>query len=224
MPGIGLCPAANENHTLQAEITVSTDYVFRGYSRSASEPAAQAGLNYRHRSGVFGSLWGSTVDFEFDEFAAEEPDGEVRVLGGYGRPVGRNWSWNALIVRDEFLNADMDLDASYTEALVSARFRGLIAVTAAWSPEFLGSEFRSFFLEISGSYPLPLGFSVSAGGGRADLEIDEFDYLYGHLAAGWSAGLFSLDLGYYGGGGQPIPPWGEVVDGSWVLSASARFP
>ena len=33
-----------------------------------------------------------------------------------------------------------------------------------------------------------------------------------------------LMFGYFEADGRPIPGWGEVADGAWVFSASARFP
>ncbi len=56
---------------LQAEVTATSDYVFRGYSRSEGDPALQAGLRYRHRSGFFVGGWASTVRFAYDDMIGD---------------------------------------------------------------------------------------------------------------------------------------------------------
>ena len=44
----GSAQAASDDRSpaLRAEVTVTSDYVFRGYSRSEGDPALQAGLRY----------------------------------------------------------------------------------------------------------------------------------------------------------------------------------
>ena len=49
-------------------------------------------------------------------------------------------------------------------------------------------------------------------------------HLYGHAELGRTFGPISVNLGYYDSDGVQIPPWGEVVDCSWVLGLTARFP
>ena len=224
LSGIDVPAAAQTRRPLQAEVTLATDYIFRGYSRSDSTPVVQAGLRFRHRAGFSAGLWGSTVDFPSDAGLGDERRGELRAFAGFGRPVGQNWSWNLFVVHSEFPDAEPRLDTSYTEALASAQFRDLFAATVAYTRDYLGSDIPGFFVELSGSYPLPRDFHLSAGVGWAELDLSVADYVYGHVAAGWSVGRFSLDLGYYESDGLTIPIWGEVADGSLVFSVSARFP
>ncbi len=224
LAGISVSAAEETRPAFQANVTLSTDYIFRGYSRSDADPVFQAGLSYRHRVGFFAGLWGSTVEFAADEGAGDERQVELRALAGFGRTIGQSWSWNLSVVHSEFPDAVPLLDTSYTEASASAQFRDLFAITIAYTGDYLGSDIPTFFIEVSGSYPLPGNFNLSAGVGQAELDLHHLDYVYGHLAAGWTLGRFSLDLGYYESDGRSIPSWGEVADGTLVFSISARFP
>ena len=47
--------------TTTGQLTLSTDYRFRGVSQTSNNPAFQGALNLSHDSGVYGSLWGSNV-------------------------------------------------------------------------------------------------------------------------------------------------------------------
>ncbi|XID74848.1 TorF family putative porin [Alkanindiges sp. WGS2144] len=42
-------------------ISLSTDYRFRGVSRTSNNPAIQGAINFNHESGAYASLWGSNV-------------------------------------------------------------------------------------------------------------------------------------------------------------------
>ncbi len=209
---------------LQAEVTVTSDYVFRGYSRSEGDPALQAGLRYRHRSGFFVGGWASTVRIAYDEFMEDPRRTEVRGSTGYARSVGQNWFWNALVVRYEFPGSADRTDTSYTEFQVSAQYRELVSTTIAYTSSYLGRDGSGLFGEVTAGYPLPFNLDLSVGIGYAELDPSSASYFYGHAEFGRTFGPISVNLGYYDSDGARIPPWGEVVDGTWVLGISARFP
>ncbi len=214
----------DRSRALQAEVTVTSDYVFRGYSRSEGDPALQAGLRYRHRSGFFVGGWASTVRFAFDDRFGDPRRAEVRGFTGYARPVGRNWLWNALVVRYEFPDSDDRIDTSYTEFQASAQYRELVSTTIAYTSSYLGHDGSGLFVEVTAGYPLPLKLDLSVGIGYAELDPSSVSHFYGHAELGRTFGPISVNLGYYDSDAVPIPPWGEVVEGSWVVSLTARFP
>ena len=222
----GSAQAASDDRSpaLRAEVTVTSDYVFRGYSRSEGDPALQAGLRYRHRSGFFVGGWASTVRFAYDDMIGDPRHVEVRGSAGYARPVGQNWFWNALVVRYEFPGSGDMVDTSYTEAQVSVQYREWVSATIAYASSYLGRDGSGLFGEVTAGYPLPFNFDLSAGIGYAELDPSSVSHLYGHAELGRTFGPISVNLGYYDSDGVQIPPWGEVVDGSWVLGLTARFP
>ncbi len=50
----------------------------------------------------------------------------------------------------------------------------------------------------------------------------DLDYGYGHLGLARSLESLDLELAYYRADSRPVPSWGGVADGSWVLSVSLR--
>ena len=220
----GAAESASDDRSpaLQAEVTVTSDYVFRGYSRSEGDPALQAGLRYRHRSGFFVGGWASTVRIVYDDMIGDPRRVEIRGSAGYARPAGQNWFWSALVVQYEFPGSD-DIDTSYTEAQVSAQYRELVSTTIAYSSSYLGRD-RGLFGEVTVGYPPPFQLDLSIGIGYAELDPSSLNHFYGHAGVGRTFGPISVKLGYYDSGGVPIPPWGEVVDGIAVLGITAEFP
>ena len=215
-------PAAGSWH---AAVSVATDYVFRGFSRSDSDPALQAGLRYQHPSGFGAGVWGSTVGFPADEGAASERRVELHAFAGYSTPLTEDWSLSGFLLRYEYPGASADIDESYSEAELSIAYRGMFQASLAYTPDVLATGFSGLFAEVSGRHALPRLVDLSGGIGRAELDTPfPTSYSYGHLGIGWSRHGFDFALGYYRSDSRPIPRWGSVADGSLVFSLSARFP
>lgn len=68
--------------TVSGNATFVSDYRFRGVSLSNKNPAVQAGINLNHQSGVFGSIWGSSID-NFNGATTE-----IDLTGGWSGSLG----------------------------------------------------------------------------------------------------------------------------------------
>lgn len=44
------------------QLTLSTDYRFRGVSKTSNNPAIQGALSFNHESGAYASIWGSNIE------------------------------------------------------------------------------------------------------------------------------------------------------------------
>lgn len=206
-------------------VTAASDYVFRGFSRTRGRPAVQAGVSYRHGSGVVAGLWASSVDLAYVEEATDRRRLELQGFAGYSVSFEPGWSLSALLVRYQYPGGAGSVEVGYTELAVAAYWRELVSVTVAHTDDVFGSGRPALFAELSGRYPVAWSFDLAAGVGRGELDVaGDFDYTYGHLGVGRALGRLELELGYYFSDSQEVPRWGEVADGSWVLAASWRWP
>ncbi len=69
--------AEDSPHTLSANVSLTSDYVFRGVSQTQGKPAIQGGFDYSHSSGLYLGTWGSNVSW-------------VSVVDGSGNPFKEN--------------------------------------------------------------------------------------------------------------------------------------
>ncbi|MRR50320.1 MAG: hypothetical protein EG825_05310 [Rhodocyclaceae bacterium] len=53
--------AAPSEHTFTGNMTLTTDYRFRGISQSFKLPAVQGGIDYSHSSGIYLGTWASSI-------------------------------------------------------------------------------------------------------------------------------------------------------------------
>ena len=78
---------------VSGELTLMSDYRFRGVSRSDEDPAAQAGVMVRHESGIYAGARGTTLRGN-DGFRLRSPafgqqgDVQVDLYAGYGTDLG----------------------------------------------------------------------------------------------------------------------------------------
>lgn len=182
-----------------ASVTGTSDYIFRGFSQTDEDPAAQASLDVTY--GIFyAGLWGSNVDSNFVGGSSAEVDlyaGIKPVWGPVTFDLGVIYYWYP---GDEVVGGNeqdyVELKAGYS--IESPWIKGLTSgTTVYWSPDYALEQGEVFTVESAASYALPkVGiFSPSisgvfgtvygdAGDGFVPLGIDaEDEYSY------WNAGL-----------------------------------
>jgi uncharacterized protein (TIGR02001 family) len=70
--------------TVSANAAVVTDYRFRGISQTDKRFALQGGITATHASGLYVSVWGSSID----DYVAAGGDQELDLIAGFSKTVG----------------------------------------------------------------------------------------------------------------------------------------
>lgn len=84
-----MAQAAEESpHSFSGNLTLTSDYVFRGISQTGGEPAVQGGLDYSHASGFYLGTWASNVGWLEDFQGYQKGNVEFDVYGGYRGGIG----------------------------------------------------------------------------------------------------------------------------------------
>lgn len=72
-----------------ANVSVASDYAFRGISQTLGEAAIQGGMDLAHPLGLYLGAWGSSVNFGEDLASGARAQMELDVYGGVaGAPLG----------------------------------------------------------------------------------------------------------------------------------------
>lgn len=81
--------AAEESpHTLTANVSLASDYIFRGISQTGGDPAIQGGFDYAHKSGFYLGTWASNVGWIEDFQVYNSGNVEIDLYGGYRNTIG----------------------------------------------------------------------------------------------------------------------------------------
>ena len=147
-------------------VTLTTDYVWRGISQTQGEPAIQGGLDVSHESGFYVGTWASNVDFEGDASA------ELDFYAGYGMDITEDISWDIGYIMYTYTDASndgADFDEVYTSVSGYGATVGVAYSTDTPTPTDNGSmssEAATYWF-VGYETDLPfwgLGLSLRSGG------------------------------------------------------------
>lgn len=181
-------------------VTLTSDYSFRGETQTGRDPAIQGGFELAFDSGFSIGTWASNVNF--GPYRGESEGGpsdptytsmELDLYIGYGADISDDASWNLSLIRFEYPNEGA---ADYIELAFSVSV-GDLTLGANYSPEYLGEGGDTFFYPYVG-YSIALGenasLDVQVGQGIGDTG-DHMDY--SAMLGGSMAGL-DLAIGLVG--------------------------
>ena len=84
-------PAATPDYTITGNMTIASDYRFRGISQTNKNPAIQGGVDFAHSSGIYLGNWNSNIDSGLFTGANIEMDfygGWKATFGDFGLDIG----------------------------------------------------------------------------------------------------------------------------------------
>jgi uncharacterized protein (TIGR02001 family) len=222
---VGVRSASAAGLELSAELTLTTDYVFRGVSQTMSAPALQGSLNVSHEIGFFAYVWGSNVDYVADGDPDDGADTEVDVLVGYSREISDRIAVTASWVRYSFPGMKDEIRYDFHEWTGEVTVDDRYSVTVAWSPDVFGSGGSSLYYSASTVFDLPANLLLALELGRYDLR-KSYGESYDHAAASITGSLDPLrwTLGYHLTSGDAKTIFQEsTVAPEFVLSFSVSF-
>lgn len=79
---------AEEASPFSANVSMTTDYLFRGISQTGHDPAIQGGFDYAHNSGLYIGVWGSNVGWIEDYQLYASGNLELDFYGGFRSGFG----------------------------------------------------------------------------------------------------------------------------------------
>ena len=212
--------------TFSANVAVTSDYIFRGFSQTSEGPAIQGGFDAT--CGLFYvGVWGSSLDWgPIPRFGAEGDTTWASLeLDPYAGIKGKFWGigWDLGVIYYGYPNSARNFDADFNrfrneyleiKAGASAEIwkDGTLGLTAFYSPDYQYETGNVWTVEggFAQAFPAFWGFTPSVSALIGFQYGDDDDYLVRGIADGddsytyWNAGLalgflekWSLDLRYW---------------------------
>jgi len=92
--------AAPAEHTFTANVTLASEYIYRGIGQTNRKPALQGGFDYSHASGLYAGVWGSNVSWLSDGRSDVSSSAEIDLYGGYKNTfAGGDWNYDVGVLR-----------------------------------------------------------------------------------------------------------------------------
>lgn len=162
-------PALAETSPVTSNVTLTSNYLYRGISQTGAKPAIQGGFDYAHSSGFYIGAWGSSISWLSDSGVASNAGLELDTYLGF--KGGDKVTYDAGFLR---YNYPGTYAAGATKADTNEVYGqiGYSIVTAKLS-YCLGDLFGvskakgSTYFDLSVSYPIAdSGFTVGAHYGK----------------------------------------------------------
>lgn len=235
-------PAApTPDWTITGNVSLSSDYRFRGISQTDKRPSFSGGFDVAHSSGFYVGNWNSNIDSDFFQGGNIEMDfygGYKGTLADIGYDLGAIYYYypgsgrkgNTASVK----NTELYVGASYGP--VSLKFS--YPLSDFFNAEQIyggGNAGGSYYVDLSGAYDLGSGFGVNGHVGYQKLKgaakVTEFD---GHVAndvVDWKLGItygfsngFTAAVSYIDTNRNlPGATGHKISNGTGVLSISKTF-
>lgn len=180
---------------LSGNVTLASEYIFRGQALSDGNPALQAGIDYEHNSGLFVGAWASTVDLVSP---SGRRDAELDYYVGWHFAGDSPWSGALSLMHYTYPGQTTSFDYDYTEALATVSWDGRYSLEFGYADEVYGFGVSARHIEMRIDWPLRNAWVISSGLGVNDLyKLGSSRYLYGDLGISARFSRVTVDLRWY---------------------------
>jgi uncharacterized protein (TIGR02001 family) len=192
--------AAAENW--DGSVAITSDYLLRGVSQSAGNPAAQIEARVHSQSGWQAGVLISTNELNPVDGTTAEVDASV----GYAWQMRSDWSTNLRLTHYASPWSKHSGLYEYDEVIINAAYRDIAYVAAAWSPNtsrlFQGvgwsKKQNAAAYDAGLRWPLAASFALTAGVGYYDLsKLIGRGYWYWNTGLSYSRHSLSAEVGYF---------------------------
>ena len=174
----------------------TTNYTWRGFTKSANKPALQANIDYEHSSGLYVGASASTVNFG-DRGFSDRSNVEITPYLGWSVEVEDDWRIDLQIQRYIYDGKIFNNESDYNELYVLVHYRDVLTTRISFSPDYYDREQPAADFGLTGRFPVTENVNFSAGAGYSlARDVLEYDYLYWNAGISWYHPYGALDLRY----------------------------
>ena len=226
MPGLASAQASSP-HSITGNMSIVSDYRFRGISQTFVQPAIQGGIDYSHKSGFYLGNWNSNVN------GLSYTDGsiEMDVYGGYKFGAGPI-AMDVGLLQYIYPGAETGGEKyDTTEAYVAGTWKWFTVKYSYALSDFFGvpDSDGSGYLDLTFNYELAPKFNLVAHYGMQTVEnvsgADYDDYKVGitYDLNGWLLGAAYVDTDTTLNVTNAAGKTEDLAKGTVVLSVSKSF-
>lgn len=207
---------------LSGNVSLNSDYMFRGVSQTDNSPAIQGGFDATY-GGFYAGTWASNVDSNFYAGANMEWD----FYAGYGGEIGEtgisyDLGWLLYYYPGTSFN---DNNTHEFHVGVGYDFGGAsVGYTLNYSDDFYGLQ-EAIYHNMSLDIPLGEDFTFSAHYGITDFDNDTLGDDYEDMSLGLSTSLagFDVSVTWVDNSGATAASTSNLYDDRIVLSVGKSF-
>jgi uncharacterized protein (TIGR02001 family) len=164
-------------------LTTTSNYVYRGYSKSNNHFAYQANIDYEHTLGGYIGTSVSNVDFGDKDFENSARI-EITPYLGWSFDLSNDWRLDLQWMRYLYAGKVFGKQADYNEFYLLLHYSDMLSANISFSEDYYNQGKSSGNYELTGRYPVTDYLQISGSAGYSQTkETLEYDYVY------WNAGF-----------------------------------
>lgn len=215
--------AADPPYTISGNLSLVSDYAFRGISQTVAAPAIQGGFDFNHSSGFYLGTWASNVsellyngNMEWDFY------------GGYNWTVNKDFSINVGGLYYHYPNGGATgFDPNTFEVYAGATWKWFNVKASYATTDLFGlpNSEGSIYYEANFNYTLPMAINFAAHYGWTEVEnYSGFDYEDWKVGVSKEFGGFNFGLAYVDTNLPSFKIKGDdITEGRVVVSIGKTF-
>lgn len=160
-------------HTFTSNVTLASEYIYRGIGQTNRKPAVQGGVDYAHSSGVYLGAWGSNVSWLSDGSSTVSNSLEMDFYGGFKNTVG-DFGYDVGLLQYFYPGSGYGNNPNTLEGYIGGSYSILsLKYSHAFSDLFGWTDSKgSGYLDLSATYELTPGLNLVGHVGRQKVKGD----------------------------------------------------
>ena len=208
---------------VSANVALTSDYVWRGFSQTYNKPAIQGGFDLGHDSGVYVGTWASNIRFipegQPSDGAQMEIDAYIGYATEFNNGVGVDVGYNYYFYPD----AQNDLNYDFGEFYLKGSYR-FLTLSYNYANDFFGNAGKAHYLNLGGEYGLPYDATLSGSIGHQTFKDNsDGDYTDWTIAVSKSFAGLDFSLAYMDTDVEKANDSDELAQARAVFSVSKTF-
>jgi len=162
-------------HSFTGNVTLASEYLYRGIAQTRGKPAIQGGFDYAHASGLYAGVWASNVTWINDAIPGASAGVEVDIYGGYKGAItddigydvgvltynypGSGKTWGGTVLKQD----TTELYGALTWKFVTIKYSHTTTALFGWGEKTngLNKTKGSGYLELNAAYDLGDGWGIT---------------------------------------------------------------
>lgn len=142
----------------------STNYYYRGYSKTDNHPTLRGNVDLEHEAGFFAGAWVSWIDFP-DRQLPGHSDAEFYPYVGYTNNISEDFRAELQISRYIFNDKIFGRYSDYNDYSAAIHYRDLMSFRVYFADNAYNRDNPFTTVELTGRHPISEDLEVSAGAG-----------------------------------------------------------
>ena len=163
--------------SVTANVSLTSNYLYRGISQSGGKPALQGGFDYTHSSGFYAGAWGSSISWIGDSGLAKNAGLELDTYLGFRNSFATDFNYDVGFLRYNYPGTYLSpmppgmakADTNEVYGLIGWKWLSLKYSYSLGDTFGVASAQGTDYIDLSANYPIPdTTYTLGAHYGRQD--------------------------------------------------------